>query len=180
MDRDDLEKMFCDYYQFVVNLTRVTGVDTDDVEDVANEAMMDAFEALDDLREPEKMKSWLRTIVKNEAKAYHAKKTKHRKLERALMLEAGNMDLSNYAAEEIAFREMMRKAEDAEFAWEMMKELDPVRRSIIYMKFWAGYTFEEIGEILNINPSTARSTYARCRKKLYDKYGDQWKGGMEQ
>lgn len=166
MDREELEKLLCDHYQFVINLTRILGIDPDDVEDVANEAMIDAFEALDSLREPELMKAWLRTIVNNEAKAYYSQQQRRRDIIAISRLEAGELDLADFAASEMAFQEMMQKAEAAEAAKEVMDYLDPVHRSIMYMRFWGRYKFREIGEILNIKDSTVRCMYSRCKARL--------------
>ena len=42
---------------------------------------------------------------------------------------------------------------------ESLGELPPDQRAVVHLKLWAGLTFEEIAETLEIPPNTAASRY---------------------
>lgn len=175
MSRDERVKLLCAHDEYVRRKAyRMIGHRAD-AEDVAQDAMISAFKAIENLREPEKIKGWLNTIIRNEAKRLYADNTKYRELIKKLKTESGAADFSDmpeYVAAEIAFREMMRRAEEKGLAKEIMDSLDPANRTIMDMKFWDGCKFAEISDVTGLNINTARSAYIRCRDRLYEKYKD--------
>lgn len=174
MDKEGLDALLSEHYEYVRKKAWML-INTDEAEDLANDAMVKALRGLDGLKDPGSMKAWLKTIVENEAKVYYARRLKRREINRLVRIEAAKGDLADIsaiAAGELSFQRMMQRAEAKDMVDDIMDSLDPVRRSILGMKFWGGYNFTEIGEILGINASTVRSTYTRCRQRLYDKYGN--------
>lgn len=175
MDRNDLIRLLCAHDEYVRRKAyRMIGHKAD-AEDVAQNAMIDAYRGIENIREPEKIKGWLNTIIRNEAKKLYATNSKYRNLINKLKMESGISDFEDmpeYVAAEIAFRDMMRKAEEKGLAKEIMDSLDPVNRGIMDMKFWDGCKFAEISDVTGLNINTARSTYIRCRNRLYEKYKD--------
>ena len=51
-------------------------------------------------------------------------------------------------------------------AMRSLAELPQDQREVIVLKFWQSYTFEEIGELLNLSPNTAAGRYRYGMKKL--------------
>jgi RNA polymerase sigma-70 factor, ECF subfamily len=51
-------------------------------------------------------------------------------------------------------------------AMRCLAELPVAQREVIVLKIWHEYTFEEIGELLNISPNTAAGRYRYGLKKL--------------
>ena len=179
MGREELVELLCSNYEYVRKMVYRNLGYNEDSEDVTQNVMVNAFRKIEDLREPEKIKGWLNTIISNEFKALYAKNEKYVMLINKLKMEAGAADLadeSEYVAAEIAFREMMRKAEEEDLVNEILDSLDPVNRSILNMKFRDGRKFSEISKIMDINANTVRSMYARCRDRLCKKYGEVGKG----
>ena len=66
-DKDELLKLLCERYPYVTRLMKIMGVDENDIEDVAGEIFIDAFNGLDKLRDADKMTPWLKTIASNKA-----------------------------------------------------------------------------------------------------------------
>ena len=56
--------------------------------------------------------------------------------------------------------------EDLSFVWDAVKQLPTHLREVIHLHYCEGYSTEEIGKILNRNPSTARSDLRRGRERL--------------
>ncbi len=175
MNRDERVKLLCAHDEYVrTKAYRMIGHRAD-AEDVAQNAMINAFKSIEDLREPEKIKGWLNTTIRNEAKKLYADNSRYQELVNKLKTESGASDFSDmpeYVSAEIAFREMMRRAEEKGLAKEIMDSLDPANRTIMDMKFWDECKFAEISDVMGININTARSAYIRCRDRLYKKYKD--------
>ena len=56
--------------------------------------------------------------------------------------------------------------EDLSFVWDAVKQLPTHLREVIHLHYCEGYSTEEIGKILNRNPSTVRSDLRRGRERL--------------
>ena len=175
MSRDDLTKLLCTHERYVRIKAYIMIRHRADAEDVAQNAMISAYKSIESLREPEKIKGWLNTIVRNEAKKLFATNSRYKDLIDKLNMETGVAELApepEYVAAEIAFREMMRRAEVEGLAKEILDSLDSIHRTIMDMKFWDKCTFAEISDVTGINVNTLRSMYVRCRDRLYEKYKD--------
>jgi RNA polymerase sigma-70 factor (ECF subfamily) len=66
-----------------------------------------------------------------------------------------------------------RTESDAErAAMRSLTELPPDQREVIVLKIWHEYTFEEIGELLEISPNTAAGRYRYGLRKLRESLKD--------
>ena len=138
------EFIYKDLYRFAL----YTLQNPQDAEDAVSETVMDAFAQIASLREPEAFNSWMFRILT--AKCNH-KIRDYVKKEMALPedLPDSGQDLPTQM--------------DIRRAFETLPEED---RLILSMNLFAGYSSQEIGEQLNMNPNTVRSRQSRALKKL--------------
>jgi RNA polymerase sigma factor (sigma-70 family) len=63
------------------------------------------------------------------------------------------------------WRRLTRELESQRW-FERLKDLPAEQREVIVLKIWHGYTFEAIGELLDISPNTAAGRYRYGLQKL--------------
>ena len=146
------------YHSAMYNTTlRIVG-DSDDAEDVMQEAFLKAFMKLDSYRGEVSFGAWLKRIVINKALDFLRLKKEQTSLEdagevRDLLDEAGDDVEQEYRAEEI------KKA---------IYRLPEGYRIVLSLFLLEGYDHEEISGILNISNATSRTQYHRAKKKLIE------------
>jgi RNA polymerase sigma-70 factor (ECF subfamily) len=146
----------------------------EDVEDVAQQALLKAYLSLKrfDLRSA--FGTWLYKIAVNECWDYFRKKKV-----RPLVYEA------NLSDEQVRQMEAMpedrdgafghsvdaaRRAEQRDLLDRLLIELDEQDRAMLVMKEVAGFTVEEIGEVLDLNVNTVKVRLFRARGRLVEVY----------
>ena len=136
-------------YRFIVKNIR----HQEDAQDI----VQSAFEKLWVNREqviPEKAKSYLFTV------AYHQMIDHFRKSNKMTLVE------------ETAIPQQQIKAEDTELKQILMRavnELNPTQKSLVLLKDYEGYTYQEIGEIMNLSESQVKVYLHRARLILKNK-----------
>lgn len=146
------------YYAAMYNTTlRIVG-DSDDAEDVMQEAFLKAFEKLDSYRAEVSFGAWLKRIVIN--KALDFLRIKKEKLSLDDAGEVGEMIDEPVDTEEAEYKaEAIKKAID---------ELPEGYRIVLSLILLEGYDHEEVSGILNISNATSRTQYHRAKKKLIE------------
>jgi len=147
----------------------------EDVEDVAQQALLKAYLSLKrfDLRSA--FGTWLYKIAVNECWDYFRKKKV-----RPLVYESSLSD------EQIRHMEGLpedrdgvlshggvdaaRRAEQRDLLDRLLVELDEQDRAMLVMKEVAGFTVEEIGEVLELNTNTVKVRLFRARGRLVEVY----------
>ncbi|RYY89634.1 MAG: RNA polymerase sigma factor [Chitinophagaceae bacterium] len=123
-------------------------------EEDARDVVQTAFEKLWRARlevDPEKSKSFLFTI------AYNAMIDHLRKVKRIYLKEEFNPDLK------VINRPIHNAKEVLEVA---LSRLSETQRSLVMLKDYEGYSYEEIGQILNLNSSQVKVYLHRARLQL--------------
>ena len=136
---------------------RIVG-DSDDAEDVMQEAFLKAFAKLDSYRGEVSFGAWLKRIVINKALDFLRLKREQLSLEDAA--EIGEM-----ADEEADVVEYKYTAEAIRKAIYTLPEGYRIVLSLILLE---GYDHEEVSMILNISNATSRTQYHRAKKRLIE------------
>ena len=146
------------YYAAMYNTTlRIVG-DSDDAEDVMQEAFLKAFMKLDTYRGEVSFGAWLKRIVVNKALDFLRLKKEQFSLEDSG--EVGNlMDDEEDNPEREYQAEAIKKA---------IYRLPEGYRIVLSLFLLEGYDHEEISGILNISNATSRTQYHRAKKKLIE------------
>jgi RNA polymerase sigma-70 factor (ECF subfamily) len=136
---------------------RIVG-DSDDAEDVMQEAFLKAFEKLDSYRGAVSFGAWLKRIVINKAFDFLRLKKEQLSLEDAG--EVGEMVDEPVDTMEVEYRaEAIKKA---------IYDLPEGYRIVLSLILLEGYDHEEVSAILNISNATSRTQYHRAKKRLIE------------
>ena len=133
-------------YRFIVKNLR----HTEDAEDI----VQSAFEKLwihKDSVEPQKAKSYLFTV------AYHLLIDHTRKAKRITLQESFENDTQTAYQENKALKKVLHDA---------LATLNEMQRSLVLLKDYEGYSYEEIGEITKLTTDQVRVYLHRARLKL--------------
>jgi RNA polymerase sigma-70 factor (ECF subfamily) len=146
------------YHAAMFNTTlRIVG-DSDDAEDVMQEAFLKAFAKLDSYRGEVSFGAWLKRIVINKALDFLRLKRDQLSLE-----DSG--EVVEMAEEEAENKEYKYSAETIKKAIHALPQGYRVVLSLILLE---GYDHEEVSLILNISNATSRTQYHRAKKKLIE------------
>lgn len=119
-----------------------------DAEDAVSETVVDAFARIHSLREPEAFPAWMFRILTAKCK---------RRMRQY-------MNRTEEIPESLSIREPDEAERlDVRRAFEALPQED---RLILSMNLFAGYSSQEIGELLGMNPNTVRSRQSRALKKI--------------
>jgi RNA polymerase sigma-70 factor, ECF subfamily len=157
-------------------LTVVGGIlrRSEDVEDVAQQALVKAYVSLKRFDQRAAFGTWLYKIAVNECWDYFRKKKVRR-----LVYEA---DLSEEQIEHLESlpehtggalklgQDAATRTEQRDLLDQLLCELDEHDRSMLVMKEVGGFTVEEIGEALGLNVNTVKVRLFRARAKLVEIY----------
>ena len=136
---------------------RIVG-DSDDAEDVMQEAFLKAFLKLDSYKGEVSFGAWLKRIVINKSLDFLRLKRDQISLEDAG--EVGEMVEESSESLDVEY-----KADAIKKAIYMLPEGYRVVLSLILLE---GYDHEEVSSILNISNATSRTQYHRAKKRLIE------------
>ncbi len=138
-----------------------------DAEDIVQEAFVQAYSSLNQLREPGKFCGWVTTIARNGASRLQVR----RKREASALgtrQAASPSDAPDPAQTEL--HAILRNQLD---------ELDPDAREVLLMHYFAGYSAREIGVRLEISREAALKRLQRSREKLANAVLKQLEGSLD-
>ena len=117
----------------------------DDAEDVVQESLAVAHGQRETLREPQRWWSWLRRIVIH--RCHTAGRRKSTRARHGLRLAASNAAETEAAGDAAELKELVRRA---------LPGLPERQKEVVVLRHLEGMSYEQIGELLEIAPATAR------------------------
>lgn len=149
-----MEEEFLKYYSLYKNdvfrLAISYTKNLNDAEDITQSVFIKLFKNIDKLKDKTHIKSWCIKVAINECKNYHLSYWKRKiihinnNIERNLMYEEKNdSDLKD-----------------------LIFSLTKRERLLVYLYYYEGYKYSEIGNLLNVNSSTIQTRLSRIIKKL--------------
>lgn len=142
-----------------------------EVGEAAQETMLDAFEKLSKLREPERFRSWLSAIALRRGADFwraHAKR-KERSVDFSSSEELGLLDELLYEKSARTFEEMATQREAEKLVEILMEDLAPEDRLALELFYCEEYSIAEIGMMLEWGESKVKVRLHRARKKMAQK-----------
>jgi RNA polymerase sigma-70 factor (ECF subfamily) len=133
---------------------RITG-NSDDAEDVLQEAFISAFNNLDHYRGDAAFGAWLKRIVINKA-INQVSKRKHQSIPEDDRWDVAEEDAPMEYADELTVDRVKRA----------IHQLPDGYRSVLSLYLLEGYDHQEIAEIMSISESTSKSQLNRAKGKL--------------
>jgi RNA polymerase sigma-70 factor, ECF subfamily len=125
--------------------------DKDDAKDALQEVFVKFINSQNTFRGECSYKTWLLTITRNYCFSKLRQKSKKTEelVESFLVDDTANIDTN------ISFQDAMKKLSDDE-------------NELFYLKEYAGYSYKEISEILEMNVNTVKTKLFKIRRKLKD------------
>lgn len=124
----------------------------EDAEDLVMDTVLDAFQSIVKLRNEEAFEDWIMRILINKGR-----KIRKKYIQEELPLE--NELISNPEVEN----------DEHIILHSLLESLNQVDRMILILGIVDGYTSNEIGDILQLNPNTVRSRQRRSLEKIREK-----------
>ncbi len=142
------ETVYQDLYRFALCMLR----NPQDAEDAVSEAVVAAYENIGKLKKEDAFKSWIFTILSNicKKKWRNAAREETRSDEEMLFSAASEEPDIGVALD-------VRKA---------FCLLDDEEQTLVGLSVFGGYTSQEIGDALKLNPNTVRSKRSRALQKM--------------
>tara|TARA_R110001583_G_scaffold99175_2_gene244446 strand:- start:2473 stop:3051 length:579 start_codon:yes stop_codon:yes gene_type:complete len=145
------------YYKAMYNSCFRILNNTQEAEDVMQEAFLSAFDKINSYKGEVSFGAWLKRIVVNRALDF----LKKNKIDSLPLDEK----INKLSAEEETHVDIETENDVAEIK-KAIEQLPSGYRIVLSLYLIEAYDHEEIGEILNISASTSRSQYNRAKKKL--------------
>lgn len=141
-------------YGLVVKMVFIT----DDADDITQDTFIKVWEKLGDLKEPEKLGSWILKIAANESLMHLRKK----KLRYFIPLQDASRELEQY----IDSLDALDDNEGEKQFYKALTTLTPKQRLVFQLKYFEEKPYMEIGEIVKLKEGTLKATYHQCVKKI--------------
>lgn len=162
LSREELCDILANSDGYLKRILAVIGARPDEQEEIAHQAILEGYEKLYSLREPEKLLSWLTTVAK---RLYNRERARNRMLIHENDCEYGTDIIENIASDEDILDELVRN-EDREYITRLVLKLDSKDSSIILLRYKDGMSLKDIALTLDMNYSTVRSLHTRALAKL--------------
>lgn len=134
-----------------------------DVEDVVQQAFIQAHDAAAGLRDEARFKSWLLRIGINLAITFHRRK----KGEPLSVIEDDRAFATSLGTSKLVARELWEKVSVE------LERLPPKQRVIVELRLFHDLSFEEIGAIVESSEDSAKVNYHHAVKKVRSVFGSQ-------
>jgi RNA polymerase sigma-70 factor (ECF subfamily) len=147
---------------------RIVG-NREDAQEIAQDAFLRAFKALDTFNREAKFTTWFYRIVFNAAVGF---KRKHR-------LPTQDVEETHHAALGVTVTDSadaMKQRERQQYIEQALQHLSPDDVMMITLFYLKEFTLEEIAEITGIPANTAKVKLHRARKRLADELNRMLKG----
>lgn len=143
-------------------------------EDVAQEAFVEAWKKLGNLREPEKLKSWLCGILRFKI-SHHRRKEARQPIRQAGELhEADVLESNNEPIEEVAMRE-----EEQALLWQALEAVPETYRETLILYYRDHRSVEHVACELDLSEDAVKQRLVRGRKLLQEKMLNFVEGALE-
>lgn len=122
--------------------------DSEDAKDAVGEAIIHAYENIENLRDKERFTAWMTAIVLNTAKNI---KRKNRKIHHAEKKGISHDETVTDSYDEL---------------WDLIEQLPQRIQDVMHLFYYEGYSHDDISDILNVPTGTVKSRLRRGREKL--------------
>ena len=122
---------------------------SEDAEDAIQNALIQAYEHLDDLSVLEKFRPWLMRILANECYRIMKKRKYYFDID----------ETYDIADDKIMFEEQLE-------LWHMIQSLKPAYRTAIMLYYYEGLSIRDMSELLQISEDNVKQRLSRARKQL--------------
>lgn len=149
------------FYKAMYNTAFRILKNTQEAEDVMQEAFLNAFTKINTLKNPSLFAAWLKRITVNLSVTALKKGNKLRKVP---------MENTSYLLAEIDNESSIEEASmKTQEVLKNLQELKPSYRLVLSLHFMEGYDYEEIGDIMELKQGNVRTLISRAKDSLRKK-----------
>jgi RNA polymerase sigma-70 factor (ECF subfamily) len=149
-DKEAIDDIFIQYSGLMLYTAYTIVRDRDTAEDAVQNALIQAWQHLPSLREPEAFRSWLMRIVVNQCISFK------RRLARSTMIQRQSIsEQETMLASQIADHAKGIKERDWDLAL-AIKQLPAKQRMVIALHYYRGMTVTEISQAMQISENTIK------------------------
>ena len=142
-------------------------------EDVAQEAFVEAWKKLENLREPEKLKSWLCGILRFKV-SHHRRREARQPIHQADDLESKVLEADNAAIDEVTMKE-----EEQALMWRALEAVPETYRETLVLYYREHRSVEHVACELELSEAAVKQRLSRGRKLLQEKMMSFVEGALE-
>ncbi|MEZ4841054.1 MAG: RNA polymerase sigma factor [Flavobacteriaceae bacterium] len=140
----------------VYRLAKRLLVSSDEAEDATQELYLKLWKSKDKLHQYKNVEAFAMTMTKNYC------------LDQLKAKRSGNLKLvhSNYSDNNISLQKDVELKDSVSRVHELIEQLPEKQKLVIQLRDIENYEFEEIGKILDLEPTAVRVTLSRARKTI--------------
>jgi RNA polymerase sigma factor (sigma-70 family) len=153
-DRKCQKMLYKTFYGFAMGICLRYAGNRDEASEVMNQGFFKVFTHIESYDTTRPFKAWLGKIMMNASIDFYRANLK--------MAYAEDLD----SAEHLSDGDMVDKNLNYEDLLKMVQQLPQAYRTVFNLFAIEGYSHEEIGAMLNINPGTSKSNLHKARQKL--------------
>lgn len=157
-DSEAFTKLIYSIRMDLYKIARMRLDSNDDIEDAVQETIIDGFNSLKSLRNPNCFKKWIIKILINKCNKIYRQKRKNN-------ISFEEIEAENY----IGYNPIERTDDCMEFSF-MLKSLNYNEKIAIILYYVEDYTTKEISKILKTSENTIKSRLRRAKIKMKQNY----------
>lgn len=163
-DRQAFGRIVTRYQRLLCSLAYSSLGNLGESEDVAQEAFVEAWKKLGNLREPEKLKSWLCGILRFKV-SHHRRKEARQPIRHAGELhEVGILESNDEPIEDVAMKE-----EEQALLWQALETVPETYRETLILYYREQRSVELVASELDLSEDAVKQRLSRGRKLLQEK-----------
>jgi RNA polymerase sigma factor (sigma-70 family) len=152
------------YQNFVFSITLRYTDNREDAEEISQDVFVKAYRSLADFRGASKFSTWLYTIVTTSCITFlRKKKLDTQSLDNERVFELADSQDSGFRANQVEQKSRVAMVNEA------IKLLSPDDAKMITLFYKGEQSLDEIGQIMGIDPNTAKVRLHRARQRLKEK-----------
>lgn len=155
-DRTGFDQLYQEYHLNLYRTAYLLLGNPHDAEDVLQETFVSAYLNIGNLKDEEKLKSWLFSILKHTAYRQGKKRNKEWP-DQHILLKVDSLDKEENGEENFALKNEIK---------ECLMNLKPKFREVIVLYYYNDFTIEEIAQICGSFQGTIKSRLHKARKEL--------------
>lgn len=156
MNQADFLNIIIPFKDKVFRLAKRLLVSNEEAEDATQEILLKLWSKKEQIEEYKNVEAFSMTMTKNFC------------LDRLKSKQANNLKLvhSNYTDENVSLQKQIEAEDSVSWMNKIMETLPEQQKMVLQLRDIEQYEYEEIGEMLNMNPTAIRVALSRARKAV--------------
>lgn len=168
MDRDDIVRLYREYYPGIVGFFVKRGCSVEEARDLAQEVFVRVFKGMDTFRGASSEKTWIFTIARHVwLNALRDRNAQRRQGETVQLDESFEIPSSDPPADQ-----QIMDAERSRMLWKAIAELPPRQRLCVRLRLLRDLKYREIAKIMGVSLDQVKALLHDAKKNLIRSCGE--------